>query len=175
MGLAGGVYDGASVESLPCRDRIPARWKCKETTWRMTAAAQTQSLPDQRCPRRVRSSSDPSRGPWNFQFGSFSTDRRSPRQLRDPSDRYPLEKKPAQRLGFGLVYGSIAPACAPAASGSAYAGNTALDAVVAEITDNLRFHHGVSRKAKLRTFANLTDRFLDSPVSSSCWRQSRLG
>src|SRR5436305_2024013 len=35
------------------------------------------------------------------------------------------------------------------------AGNVALDAMVAEIADNLRFHHAVSRKAKLRTFASL--------------------
>jgi Transposase DDE domain group 1 len=34
------------------------------------------------------------------------------------------------------------------------AGNAALDAVVAEIADNLRFHHAMSRKAKLRTFAS---------------------
>jgi hypothetical protein len=32
------------------------------------------------------------------------------------------------------------------------AGNAAFDALVAEIADNLRFHHVLSRKAKLRTF-----------------------
>ena len=34
------------------------------------------------------------------------------------------------------------------------AGNAVLDALVAEIADNLRFHHAMSRKAKLRTFAS---------------------
>jgi hypothetical protein len=34
------------------------------------------------------------------------------------------------------------------------AGNAVLDALVAEIADNLRFHHVMSRKAKLRTFAS---------------------
>ena len=34
------------------------------------------------------------------------------------------------------------------------AGNAALDTVVVEIADNLRFHHAISRKAKLRTFAS---------------------
>jgi Transposase DDE domain group 1 len=34
------------------------------------------------------------------------------------------------------------------------AGNAALDAVVAEAADNLRFHHAMSSKAKLRTFAS---------------------
>jgi hypothetical protein len=34
------------------------------------------------------------------------------------------------------------------------AGNVALDAMMAEIADNLRFHHAMSRKAKLRTFAS---------------------
>ena len=34
------------------------------------------------------------------------------------------------------------------------AGNVVLDALVAEAADNLRFHHAMSRKAKLRTFAS---------------------
>ena len=34
------------------------------------------------------------------------------------------------------------------------AGNAVLDTLVAEIADNLRFHHVMSRKAKLRTFAS---------------------
>jgi hypothetical protein len=34
------------------------------------------------------------------------------------------------------------------------AGNAVLDAVVAETADNLRFHHAMSRKPKLRTFAS---------------------
>ena len=34
------------------------------------------------------------------------------------------------------------------------AGNPALDALVAETADNLRFHHARSRKAKLRTYAS---------------------
>jgi Transposase DDE domain group 1 len=36
------------------------------------------------------------------------------------------------------------------------AGNAALDALVAEAADNLRFHHAMSSKAKLRTFASFT-------------------
>jgi hypothetical protein len=36
------------------------------------------------------------------------------------------------------------------------AGNAALDALVAEAADNLRFHHAMSSKAKLRTFACFT-------------------
>jgi len=36
------------------------------------------------------------------------------------------------------------------------AGNAALDAFVAEVADNLRFHHAMSSKAKLRTFACFT-------------------
>jgi Transposase DDE domain group 1 len=36
------------------------------------------------------------------------------------------------------------------------AGNTALDALVAEAADNLRFHHAISSAAKLRTFASFT-------------------
>jgi hypothetical protein len=35
-------------------------------------------------------------------------------------------------------------------------GNTALDALVAETADNLRFHHAKSSQTKLRTFASLT-------------------
>jgi hypothetical protein len=46
------------------------------------------------------------------------------------------------------------------------AGNTALDAVVAEIGDNLRFHHAMSRKAKLRTFASFV-------YQATSWRQPR--
>jgi hypothetical protein len=34
------------------------------------------------------------------------------------------------------------------------AGNAVLDALVAEVADNLRFHHAMSRKTKLRTFAS---------------------
>jgi Transposase DDE domain group 1 len=34
------------------------------------------------------------------------------------------------------------------------AGNTALDALVAETADNLRFHHAASNQAKLRTYAS---------------------
>src|SRR5450432_3388232 len=36
------------------------------------------------------------------------------------------------------------------------AGNTALDALVAETTDNLRFHHAKSSQIKLRTYASFT-------------------
>src|SRR4030081_519383 len=36
------------------------------------------------------------------------------------------------------------------------AGNSALDALVAEAADNLRFHHAMSSKAKLRSFASFT-------------------
>jgi hypothetical protein len=36
------------------------------------------------------------------------------------------------------------------------AGNAALDALVAETAVNLRFHHAVSSKPKLRTFATFT-------------------
>jgi len=36
------------------------------------------------------------------------------------------------------------------------AGNATLDALVAETADNLRFHHAMSSKAKLRTFASFT-------------------
>lgn len=36
------------------------------------------------------------------------------------------------------------------------AGNATLDAIVAETADNLRFHHAISSKEKLRTFASFT-------------------
>jgi hypothetical protein len=36
------------------------------------------------------------------------------------------------------------------------AGNATLDALVAETADNLRFHHAISSKAKLRTFTSFT-------------------
>ena len=36
------------------------------------------------------------------------------------------------------------------------AGNAALDALVAEAADNLRFHHAMSSATKLRTFASFT-------------------
>src|SRR5262249_11168910 len=37
------------------------------------------------------------------------------------------------------------------------AGNAALDAIVAEVAVNLRFHHAMSSKARLRTFARAPD------------------
>jgi hypothetical protein len=40
------------------------------------------------------------------------------------------------------------------------------DALVAEIADNLRFHHAMSRKAKLRTFASFM-------YQATSWRQPR--
>jgi Transposase DDE domain group 1 len=46
------------------------------------------------------------------------------------------------------------------------AGNVALDAMVAEIADNLRFHHAVSRRAKLRTFASFM-------YQASSWKRPR--
>ena len=46
------------------------------------------------------------------------------------------------------------------------AGNAVLDAMVAEIADNLRFHHAISRKAKLRTFASFM-------YQASSWKQPR--
>jgi hypothetical protein len=46
------------------------------------------------------------------------------------------------------------------------AGNAALDALVAEIADNLRFHHAMSRKAKLRTFASFM-------YQATSWNQPR--
>ena len=36
------------------------------------------------------------------------------------------------------------------------AGNAALDALVAETADNLRFHHAKSSRTKLRTYASFT-------------------
>jgi hypothetical protein len=47
-----------------------------------------------------------------------------------------------------------------------FAGNAALDALVAETADNLRFHHAMSSKAKLRTFASFT-------YQASSWNRSR--
>jgi hypothetical protein len=46
------------------------------------------------------------------------------------------------------------------------AGNAVLDALVAEIADNLRFHHAISRKAKLRTFASFM-------YQAKSWRRPR--
>ena len=46
------------------------------------------------------------------------------------------------------------------------AGNAVLDALVAEIADNLRFHHAMSRKAKLRTFASFM-------YQASSWKRPR--
>jgi hypothetical protein len=46
------------------------------------------------------------------------------------------------------------------------AGNAVLDALVAEIADNLRFHHAVSSKAKLRTFASFM-------YQASSWKRPR--
>ena len=46
------------------------------------------------------------------------------------------------------------------------AGNAVLDALVVEIADNLRFHHAISSKAKLRTFARFT-------YQASSWKQPR--
>jgi hypothetical protein len=46
------------------------------------------------------------------------------------------------------------------------AGNAVLDALVAETADNLRFHHAMSRKVKLRTFAGFT-------YQATSWRQPR--
>jgi hypothetical protein len=46
------------------------------------------------------------------------------------------------------------------------AGNTALDVFVAEAADNLRFHHAVSSKAKLRTFASFM-------YQASSWKRPR--
>jgi hypothetical protein len=47
-----------------------------------------------------------------------------------------------------------------------FAGNAALDALVAETADNLRFHHARSSKAKLRTFASFR-------YQASNWNRSR--
>jgi GTP cyclohydrolase FolE2 len=46
------------------------------------------------------------------------------------------------------------------------AGNAVLDALVAEAADNLRFHHAMSRKAKLRTFASFM-------YQSTSWQRPR--
>src|SRR3984957_15434626 len=46
------------------------------------------------------------------------------------------------------------------------AGNVALDALVAESADNLRFHHAMSSAAKLRTFANFM-------YQATSWKQPR--
>ena len=48
------------------------------------------------------------------------------------------------------------------------AGNAVLDALVAEIADNLRFHHAISRKAKLRTFASFM-------YQAKSWRATAQG
>jgi hypothetical protein len=46
------------------------------------------------------------------------------------------------------------------------AGNAALDAVVAEAADNLRFHHAMSSKAKLRSFVSLA-------YKANSWKRPR--
>ena len=46
------------------------------------------------------------------------------------------------------------------------AGNAVLDTLVAEIADDLRFHHAISGKAKLRTFAS-------SMYQATSWNRSR--
>jgi hypothetical protein len=46
------------------------------------------------------------------------------------------------------------------------AGNAVLDALAAEIADNLRFHHAMSRKDKLRTFASFT-------YQATSWKRPR--
>ena len=46
------------------------------------------------------------------------------------------------------------------------AGNAVLDVLVAEVADNLRFHHAMSRKAKLRTFASFM-------YQATSWRRPR--
>jgi hypothetical protein len=46
------------------------------------------------------------------------------------------------------------------------AGNAALDALVAETADNLRFHHAISSKPKLRTFASFMYR-------AGSWKRAR--
>jgi hypothetical protein len=45
-------------------------------------------------------------------------------------------------------------------------GNTVLDAIVAKTADNLRFHHALSRQAKLRTYASFT-------YQASSWKRPR--
>jgi hypothetical protein len=46
------------------------------------------------------------------------------------------------------------------------AGNTTLDALVAETADNLRFHHAMSSQTKLRTYASFT-------YQAGSWRRPR--
>src|SRR6516164_8079141 len=46
------------------------------------------------------------------------------------------------------------------------AGNAALDVLVAEIADNLRFHHAKSSQTKLRTYASFT-------YQASSWKRPR--
>jgi Transposase DDE domain group 1 len=46
------------------------------------------------------------------------------------------------------------------------AGNAALDALVAEVADNLRFHHAKSSKEKLRTFVSFM-------YQASSWKRPR--
>jgi DDE family transposase len=46
------------------------------------------------------------------------------------------------------------------------AGNAALDALVAEAADNLRFHHAMSSKAKLRSFVSLA-------YKANSWKRPR--
>ena len=46
------------------------------------------------------------------------------------------------------------------------AGNAVLNALVADVADNLRFHHATSRKAKLRMFASFM-------YQATSWRQPR--
>ena len=48
------------------------------------------------------------------------------------------------------------------------AGNAVLDALVAEVADNLRFRHAASRKEKLRTFTSFM-------YQASRWKRSRKG
>jgi hypothetical protein len=50
------------------------------------------------------------------------------------------------------------------------AGNTVLDALVAEIVDNLRFHHAISRNAKQRTFASFMYRPPAGSGRARWWR-----
>jgi hypothetical protein len=54
----------------------------------------------------------------------------------------------AIRTGCGTMFEMVM------ARASAIAGNAALDALVAETAVNLRFHHAMSSKTKLRTYAS---------------------
>jgi hypothetical protein len=45
------------------------------------------------------------------------------------------------------------------------AGNAVLDALVAKIADNLRFHHAIGGKVKLRTFAGSFSYWKGAPHS----------